>query len=142
MDPPCEVQPCFERLFKWATLIDVPTGRLLTLSFQRPGSSPRRWYWKVAVELFTNEQPPPGIDLDAVDGGRHAVFRLVGPHEGIGKAYRRLFDDWLANSGEVVAQRPCMELYRNTLNETAREHLITDLCVLLQKLRKGRGPKG
>ena len=58
--------------------------------------------------------PPPGIDLDAVDGGRHAVFRLVGPHEGIGPAYRRLFDDWLASSGEIVAQRPCMELYRNT----------------------------
>ncbi len=140
--PPSEVQPCFERLFRWATLIDVPTGRLLTLSFQRPGSSPRRWYWKVAVELFTHEQPPPGIDLDAVDGGRHAVFRLVGPHEGIGKAYRRLFDDWLASSGEVVAQRPCMEHYRNTLNETAREHLITDLCIPLQKVRARQGTKG
>ena len=139
--PPSKVQPCFEQLFKWAALIEVPTGRLLTLSFQRPGSSPRRWYWKVAVELFTHEQPPPGIDLDAVDGGRHAVFRLVGPHEGIGQAYRRLFDDWLASSGEIVAQRPCMELYRNTPGETAPEYLVTDLCVPLQKLRKGRGTK-
>ena len=137
-----EVQPCFERLLKWAALIEVPTGRMLTLSFQRSGTSPRRWYWKVAVELFTHERPPPEIELDAVDGGRHAVFRLVGPHEGIGQAYRRLFDEWLPGSGEVVAQRPCMELYRNTPWDTAAENLVTDLCLPLQKPRKGQGADG
>ena len=137
--PVSEVQPCFERLLKWAALIEVPTGRMLTLSFQRPGRSPRRWYWKVAVELFTHERPPPGIELDAVDGGRHAVYRLLGPHEGIGKAYRRLFDEWLTGSGEVVAQRPCMELYRNTPWETAPENLVRDLCVPLRKRRAGQG---
>ena len=140
--PVSEVQPCFERLLKWAALIEVPTGRMLTLSFQRPGKLPRRWYWKVAVELFTHERPPPGIELDAVDGGRHAVYRLVGPHEGIGAAYRRLFDEWLPGNGEVVAKRPCMELYRNTPSETAPENLITDLCVPLRKRKAGQGTNG
>ena len=140
--PLSEVRPCFERLLKWAAMIEVPTGRLLTLSFQRPGRSPQRWYWKVAVELFTHELPPPGIELHAADGGRHAVHRLVGPHEGIDKAYRQLFDEWLPGSGEVVAQAPCMELYRKTPKETAPEHLVTDLCVPLQIPLAGPGTSG
>ena len=137
-----EVQPCFERLFRWAGVIEVPTGRVLTLSFQRPGSPPRRWYWKVAVELYTHERPPPGIELDAVDGGRYGLYRLVGPHEGIGTAYRRLFDEWLPGSGQSVLQRPCVELYRNTPGETAPENLVTDLCVPLKKPRAGQGTDG
>jgi len=140
--PLSEVRPCFERLFRWAGVIQAPTGRLLTLSFHRPGASPRRWYWKVAVELYTHERPPPGIELDAVDAGRYAMYRLVGPHEGIGPAYRRLFDEWVAGSGEIVAQRPCMELYRNTPGETAPEHLVTDLCVPVQARRAGQRPEG
>ena len=140
--PLSEVRPCFERVFRWAAVIEAPTGRLLTLSFHRPEESPRRWYWKVAVEIFTHEPPPPGIELDAVDAGRYAVFRLVGPHEGIGQAYRRLFGEWVPGSGEVVAQRPCMELYRNTPGETAPEHLVTDLCVPLQTPRVGQGTDG
>ena len=135
-----EVRPCFERLFRWAAAIKAPTGRL-SLSFQRPGGAARRW-WKVAVELFTHELPPPGIELTAVDGGHFAVYRVVGPHEGIGQAYRRVFEEWLADSGEGVAQRPCMELYRNTPGETAPAHLVTDLCVPLQTPRAGQGTVG
>lgn len=71
-----------------AAAIKAPTGRLLTLSLQRPGNSPRRWYWKVAVELFTHEPAAAAIELTAVDGGRFAVYRLVGPQEGIGSAAR------------------------------------------------------
>ena len=140
--PLCDVRPCFERLFRWAAMIEAPTGRLLTLSFHRPGESPRRWYWKVAVEMFTHQPPPPGIELDAVNGGRHAVYRLVGPHEGIAQAYRRLFQEWLADSGETVAQRPCMELYRNTPGETVPEHLVTDLCLPLRSPPLGQGTRG
>ena len=140
--PLSEVGPGFERLFRWAAAIKAPTGRLLTLSFQRPGSSPRRWYWKVAVELFTHEPPLPEIELTAVDGGRFAVYRLMGPHEGIGPAYRRLFNEWLPGSGEAVAQRPCMELYRNTTGETEKEHLVTDLYLPLQSPSAGQERNG
>ena len=91
--PLCDVRPCFERLFRWAAMIDAPTGRLLTLSFHRPGESPRRWYWKMAAELFTHEPPPSGIELDAVDGGRHRSDRVRvadGPEGGPAAALPKL----------------------------------------------------
>ena len=31
-----EVGPCFERLFRWAGGLAVPTGRVLTLSYDNP----------------------------------------------------------------------------------------------------------
>ena len=137
--PLADVRSSLERLFRWSASVEAPTGRVLTLSFCRPETPAERWYWKAGVELFTHESPPPGIDFEAVGAGRHAVYRLVGPHEGIAGAYRRLFEEWLPDSGEVTAERPCMELYRNTPAEVTTEHLITDLCVPLRERRQVRG---
>ena len=132
--PRSQVGPCFRALFLWAESVQAPTGRLLTLSFHRPDAErPRRWYWKAGVELFTHALPTPGIVLETLGMGRYAVHHLVGPHKGIPEAYRRLFQEWLPGSGEVVAKRPCMELYRNTLREVPESRLITDLCVPLRE---------
>jgi len=136
----CEVGPlsnvraCLRRLFSWAGSVGAPTGRVLTLSFQLTDSAPgQRWYWKAAVELVTRELPPPDIELEALGGGRHAVHRLVGPYERIGETYRRLFEDWLPESGETAAESPCMEFYRNSPAKLVATQLITDLCVPLQE---------
>ena len=104
-----------ERLFRWSASVGAPTGPVLTLSFHRADTA------------------PPGIELEAVGAGRHAVYRLAGSHEGIAAAYRRLFEEWLPTSGEVAAQRPCMELYRTMPREVPAGRLITDLCVPLQE---------
>ncbi len=136
-----EVDACFQRLFRWASVIGAPTGRLLTLSFHLPDTAPsERWFWKAGAELHTHDRPPPWIELETLGAGRHAVFRLTGPHEGIGEAYRRLFEEWLPKSGELVAAQPCMELYRNTPRETAPARLITDLCLPLQAPPSGTAP--
>lgn len=136
--PLSNVRLCLRRLFSWAGSVGAPTGRVLTLSFQRVDAPPgQRWYWKAAVELHTRERPPLGIELEALGAGRHAVHRLVGPYEGIGEAYRRLFEDWLPESGESAAERPCMELYRNSPAETVATRLITDLCIPLQEPPSG-----
>ena len=128
------VRPCLRRLFRWAASVGAPTGRVLTLSFQSTGAAPgQRWYWKAGVELSTREPPPPGIEIETLGAGRHAVHRLVGPYEEIGAAYRRLFEQRLPRSGVTPSERPCMELYRNSPAEVTAAHLIIDLCVPLME---------
>ena len=133
-----EVDRCFERLFRWAASIGVPTGRVLTLSHDDPETvAPERLRSDACVELCTGEEPAPGIMLGPVGGGRFAVYRLVGPYEGISNAYRRLFKEWLPQSGEVTDDRPCMELYRKAQADTSREQMVTDLCVPLREAATG-----
>ena len=133
-----EVGACFERLFRWAASIGVPTGRVLTLSYDNPENvAPDRLRSDACVELRSSEEPPPGVTLGPVGGGRYAVCRLEGPYEGISGAYRRLFEEWLPASGETADGRPCMELYRRTQADTPPEQLVTDLCVPLRETATG-----
>ncbi len=131
--PHADVGPCFEQIFRWAASIGEPTGRVLTLSYDNPESvAPERLRSDACVELRTNKEPPPGILLGPVGAGRHAVYRLKGPYEGIGPAYRKLFSEWLPQSGESMDDRPCMEIYRKSQMDTPPEHLSTDLWVPLR----------
>ena len=131
--PYADVGPCFERLFRWAASIGVATGRVLTLSWDDPESvAPERLRCDACVELRTDEEPPPGIELGPVGGGRYAVYRLLGSYDGSGPAYRRLFGEWLPHSGESMADGPCMEIYRNSPMDTSEANLATDLCVPLR----------
>ena len=132
------VGPCFERLFRWAGGLGVPTGRVLTLSWYNPDTgAPDKRRSDACVELRSTEEPPPGIVLGPVGGGRYAIHRLTGPYEGIAGAYSRLFEDWLPASGEAMADGPCMALYRHAQADSPPEKLETDLCVPLRALAAG-----
>jgi len=140
--PDDEIDACFERLFRWAASIGAPTGRVLTLSYDDLGKTAAdRLRFDACVELRTGEHPPPGIELGPVGGGRYAVYRLVGPYDGIPGAYGRLLDEWLPKSGESADDRPRMELYRRAQADTPPERLMTDLCVPLREVQDGRRRK-
>ena len=62
--PYAEIDPCFDRLFRWAKSIGAPTGRVLTLSWDNPETVPvERLRSDACLELHTRQSPPPGIVL-------------------------------------------------------------------------------
>ena len=133
-----EVGPCFGRLFAWAASVGAEPGRCLTLSWDDPrATAPENLRSDACVELRTDAAPPPGVELARIEGGRYAVHTLRGPYDGIAQAYRRLFEDWPPESGEEPGGGPCMEIYRNALNETAPSELLTDLCAPLRPAARG-----
>ena len=135
-----EIDACFERLFRWAASIGAPPGRVLTLSYDDPGTTAAdRLRFDACVDPRTGEDPPSGIELGRVGGGRYAVYRLVGPYDGIPAAYGRLLAEWLPGSGESADDRPRMELYRRVQADTTPERLMTDLCVPLGAGRSADG---
>lgn len=79
-----DVEPCFDRLFRWAASIGTTTGRVLTLSYSDPGTTAAdRLRTDACVELRTGEDPPPGIELGPVGGGDYVVCRLMDPYDEI-----------------------------------------------------------
>ena len=79
--PDGEVDPCFDRLFRWAQSIGAPTGRALTLSYNDPEKEePGRLRWDTCVELRTDEELPPGIGMGHPTGH---PSRLLPQRQGI-----------------------------------------------------------
>ena len=136
--PAMDVGPCFERLFRWAASEGAETGRVLSLSHDHPGTvAPGERRSDACVELCTGAFPPPGIAMGFVGAGRHAVYRHRGASEGIADAYRRLFTQWLPQSGEAIDDCPFMEINRNMPWDTAQAHRVTDLCVPMREAPPG-----
>ena len=133
-----EVGQCFERLFEWVAAIGARPGRVLALIHDDPDAvEPESLRSDACVELRTDASPPPGISIDKLGAGRYAVYTHRGPYDGLAEAYKRLFESWLPQSGEEVDDRPCMEIYRNNLLDTAPAELLTDLCLPLRAAPKG-----
>jgi AraC family transcriptional regulator len=59
--------------------------------------------WSATSELETRE----------IRGGRDAVALHVGPYAELTRAYMWLLGTWLPQSGEEVADAPCVEEYLN-----------------------------
>lgn len=123
------VGPSFARSLSWAAEAGVVVGRVVTLSYDNPETPPPAQVRSDAcIELRGEAAPAEGIALESVGAGRYAVH----PYRGIAPAYRRLFREWLPNSGEAVDDRPCMEINRNSPPDTPEAEFVTDLYVLLR----------
>ena len=132
-----EVGPCFQRLFEWVNTAGVRTGRVLTLSHDNPEFvAQENLRSDACVELLADVEPPPGICRDTVAAGRHAVYSHRGPYDDIPGIYRRLFQQWLPQSGEVMSCHPCMEIYFNSPYDTPADELLTDICLPLKPVQQ------
>jgi AraC family transcriptional regulator len=72
-------------------------------------------------------------DVRLVDlaGGRHAVFVHKGPYAELESAYRWAYKQWLPQSGEEPADRPCFEEYLNDCRALPPAEWLTAICLPL-----------
>ncbi|MBV8801619.1 MAG: GyrI-like domain-containing protein [Gammaproteobacteria bacterium] len=64
--------------------------------------------------------------------GRYAVAMHKGSRDNIGDTVYALYRDWLPNSGEVLADLPCIFCYYNFDHEVAETELLTECWLLLK----------
>jgi len=77
-------------------------------------------------------EPAGNIGKKDIRGGDYAVYRHVGPYDGLSESYKRLFGDWLPTSGREVADAPCVEIYFNDPESTPPAELETDILIPLE----------
>ena len=126
------VGPCFERIFAWIAETGTVPGRVFTRSWDNPDTvAPEELRSDACIEVGTGAVPPDGIVLDRVRPGRCAVATHRGAYDGLPGTYRRLFTQWLPQSGEKPSGQPCMEIYLNSPRDTEPGGLVTELLVPL-----------
>ena len=79
---------------------------------------------EVRADVPTNQQ---GVITKTINGGRCAVVRHLGPHEGLGDVAYFLYRNWLPGSGEELRDFPLFFHYLNLVSEVPERDLITDV---------------
>lgn len=64
--------------------------------------------------------------------GRYAIVMHKGSRDNIGDTIYALYRDWLPNSGEELADLPCIFCYYNFDHEVAETELLTECWLLLK----------
>ena len=105
---------------------------MVGISYDDPDATPEADLRSHAGVIVADDFPMEGpLEEVHLDGGRHAILTLTGPYSGLAAAYRYLYGDWLAQSGEEAADRPSFEVYLNSPRDTAPQDLKTEICLPL-----------
>ncbi len=70
---------------------------------------------------------PDGLQLGTLSGGRWAVTTHIGPYDQLADVYVDLVGRWFPSQGLPLAHRACIEVYGNSVMDTAPEDLITEV---------------
>lgn len=122
----------FGRLGVIADAAGLGGGKLIAMYFDDPGVVPEHALRSFAgVSVGWKKPVPAGLEEQRLAGGRVAILHLKGPYSGLPGAWAHLYNEWLAQSGEVPGGIP-YEVHHNTPETAAPSELLTDVCVPLK----------
>lgn len=122
----------WERLCRWASardLLGVDSQRI-GISFDDPTITARercRYYACLTVPSALHGDAAAGV-LD-IPAGKHAVFSLSCPPEGIEPAYQSIYRHWLPESGYQPGDAPIYEIYFQTPPDNPQGHFLMEICL-------------
>ena len=124
-----------------------PLWKRMNAYAQRRGlRKPQAWYLTIP-RGNPRDTPPEQVQADAcvsVDdafvpdedaaaqtilGGPYAIYRYVGPYQGLGQAWGRLADQWMSTSGHRPRPGLRFEVYRNDPSSVSPAELVTEIYV-------------
>jgi AraC family transcriptional regulator len=82
-----------------------------------------------AGHIPENEQ---GVKASVIPAGRCATFRHLGPHRLMDDKIRKLYKEWLPQSGEELRDFPCFFHYINLISQVEEHELVTDVYLPLK----------
>ena len=110
-----------------------PNTTVLGISHDDPEvTPPEKIRYDACITVGEEIQPEGEVGVQVIPGGDYAVITHKGPYEKLLETYQKLFGEWAPQSGRVVKQAACFEIYRNDPMKTAPEDLITDVYVALE----------
>jgi AraC family transcriptional regulator len=126
----------YKRMFGWfgeTGMYSLET-KILGLSHDDPEQvAAERLRYDVCFTTPTMVTETPGdMRAEMLPGGCYAVYLHKGSYSGFSDAFQRLFCLWLPESGEELADRPCVEWYLNDPMDTSEPELLTKLCIPLK----------
>lgn len=119
---------------KASGLSPIKSSKTIGIAYDDPNTTePEKFRFdicgEVTADIPDNQQ---GVVNRVIPGGRCAVIRHFGSHNGIGEIAYYLYRDWLPESGENLRDFPLFFHYLNLMPETPEHELITDIYLPLK----------
>ncbi|HYG90861.1 MAG TPA: AraC family transcriptional regulator [Azospirillum sp.] len=124
----------FERLYAWAAgrgLLGPATRTFAVYYDDCDAVAPEALRSDACLQVGPEVAADGEVRITEIPGGRHAVLLHKGPYAELESVYRRLYRDWLPQSGETPADRPCFEEYLNSPRTLPPEEWLTEICLPL-----------
>jgi len=89
--------------------------------------------YHAAVSGLGEKLAHPDMELLNIAGGCYASHTLVGPYQQISTTMEALYTKWLPQSAFEADDRPAVEWYLNSPEDTAQENLRTNLLIPVRR---------
>jgi len=119
---------------KASGLSPVKSSKTFGIAYDDPNTTePEKFRFDLCGEVMADvPDNHQGVVNRVIPGGRCAVIRHFGSHNGIGEIAYYLYRDWLPESGEDLRDFPLFFHYLNLMPETLEHELITDIYLPLK----------
>jgi AraC family transcriptional regulator len=134
---PMKLYVTLDKLISWAKAqpIDLKPapGKAFGLGYHDPRDVPAEDFrFDLALSVPNNYTLDDQVIERVLPGGRYAVATHKGSRHNIGDTIVPMYRDWLPESGEQLADMPCILSYLNFDDEAAETELLTEVQLLLK----------
>lgn len=130
-----DIHEAFQRIIGWASLKGFMRDDTLTLGryYDDPDSvTESALRSEACVAVPDGIEASDGVELGTMSGGTYAKVVYKGPYENMKEAYDFIYGSWMPESGRDAEDRPCVEFYLNSPEDTAPEDLIAEIYIPLK----------
>ncbi|MDX1900993.1 MAG: AraC family transcriptional regulator [Gammaproteobacteria bacterium] len=125
------------KLIHWAKAQPVnvkpKAGEAFGFAYDDPKTTPAADFrFDLCITVPENLAITGDIVEKQLPAGRYAVAMHKGSRDNIGDTVYALYRNWLPQSGEELADLPCVFCYYNFEHEVAETELLTECCLLLK----------
>lgn len=107
-----------------------PDILVIGVSWDDPEKTPpEKIRYDCCITVDDDFEPDDQVQVQALRGGDFASFTLKGSYTQIAPAFRKLFTEWLPQSGYEYEMAPCWEIYRTDPGKTPEDENITDILI-------------
>ena len=127
-----KILAAWKHLWRWASARDLLTPETVELgiSLDDPGiTAPHHCRYYVCVTVPANISGDSLVGIMNIPGGKYGVYRFEGLQPELGDAYRRLFSEWLPDSGFQPGNSPCYEICRMAPEDPMTEKMVMDIFI-------------
>ena len=129
-----QTDEAFERLMAWVRSRGLLSSSAVVFGIAHDDptvTAPAKLRYDAAIVIPKDVRVDGDVGAQTIRSGRYAVTTHRGPYEALGDTYARLCGEWLPLSGRELQAAPALEFYRNSLEDTPPEQLLTDICMPL-----------